>query len=992
VDDKKQRNRGKGRLKVKAPVNSTIVNTKHHVIYANLDNSLLSKYEELCTLAHDQNLDVMAFTEIKPKKGSIPSTTILDIQGYTCYISDLDAENTRGVCIYVTDRLKSTQLTSPVTDNYKDAVWIKLIGTDNTNTLVGCIYRSGTPNTAKKYDPELHEALRYMSNLPGFQDRLFMGDFNHNRISWEPVPSVPDGTANSAPERTFIECIRDTFMHQHITKPTRYREGQRPTLDDLILTNDEQIIQDLEYKPSVGKSDHVMLSFNLVQQGRTQKTYREKLCYDKGDYSKMETMLSRDWTTELADKNVQEQMDYLETCIQEAINECIPKKKICTSRPTGRPVWMSDRALRKTRRKHSAWIRYLNTLDGEDYQKYIKKRNEAQHALRKARRQFERGLAKDCKRNNKAVWSYINSRRTRSGIAQLAKSDGTLTQTDQEIAEVLGEQYYKTFTKEDMQGMPVIDDKPLNTQPLLKFTINKEAVHKVLKNVKIDKSPGLDGIHPRLLSEMAETLSTPLTQVFQTSLDTGELPRQWKDAVVSPIFKKGSRKLPQNYRPVSLTSIVCKLLERLVVNQIIQHLEENQLKSKEQHGFTKGKSTVTNLLEALNVWTESLMHGTPVDILYLDYAKAFDTVPHERLLRQISSFGIKNKALSWVRAFLTGRRQKVRVNSETSTWKTVDSGVPQGSVLGPTLFAMFVADVPGEVSSPVSLFADDTKMYESLNKENSSDELNSNLSKLQKWSERMQMMFHPDKCIVMHLGSNNPNNTYTLPKSDGSIHTLGEATHEKDLGVTIDDKLKFSDHINQCVSKANRVLGCLRHTFKHMTPEIFLQLYKALIRPHLEYASCIWSPHLKKDIEALEWVQRRATKIIPELRDLPYTERLKRLNLPTLLFRRKRADMLQLYKLMHGLDSIEQLTRCSRCPAKKMFQLVSKSQTRGHDLKLYKQEATGIRTHFFGARVINDWNNLSQSTVTAISVNRFKSSLRKDWANHPDLFTIEHSQ
>ena len=145
---------------------------------------------------------------------------------------------------------------------------------------------------------------------------------------------------------------------------------------------------------------------------------------------------------------------------------------------------MDDKALRKTRRKHSAWIRYLNTLDGQAYQEYIKKRNEAQHALRKARRKFEKGLAKDCRHNNKGVWNYVNSRRSRAKIAQLVRSDGTLTQSDQEISEVLGDQYYKTFTTEDLHNIPDIPDKKLSTPPLLKFKVTKEQVHKLLKNLK----------------------------------------------------------------------------------------------------------------------------------------------------------------------------------------------------------------------------------------------------------------------------------------------------------------------------------------------------------------------------------------------------------------------------------------------------------------------------------------------------------------------------
>ena len=507
----------------------------------------------------------------------------------------------------------------------------------------------------------------------------------------------------------------------------------------------------------------------------------------------------------------------------------------------------------------------------------------------------------------------------------------------------------------------------------------------------MDKSPGMDQMHPRLLKELADTISAPLAIIFQATVHTSDLPQQWKDASITPIFKKGDRRVAANYRPVSLTSVVCKVMERLVVNQVLDHVKGNSLLCEEQHGFQSGRSTVTNLLEALNVWTEALMHGLPVDVIYLDYAKAFDTVPHERLLRQISSFGIKGKALHWIRSFLTGRHQQVRVNADTSTRRPVISGVPQGSVLGPILFTLFVSDVPGAVSSLISMFADDTKVYTALLEDDSSQNLADDLESLQEWSQKMQMCFHPKKCKVMHLGSKNMRHDYSMTLADGSQHALEKVDTEKDLGVTIDYKLQFSEHVRTAVAKANRILGCLRHTFKHMTKDTLLLLYTSLVRPHLEYATCVWSPKTKKDKDALERVQRRATKLVPELKEMEYHERLKSLKLQTLLFRRKRADLIQAYKIMSGKDSLNQLTRCTKCPDKSMFQLSLSQRTRGHELKLQKQEATGTRSNFFCVRVLDDWNSLSSSTVQSPTVNHFKSGLRSDWANHPDQFSYKFS-
>jgi hypothetical protein len=510
-------------------------------------------------------------------------------------------------------------------------------------------------------------------------------------------------------------------------------------------------------------------------------------------------------------------------------------------------------------------------------------------------------------------------------------------------------------------------------------------VLKEIRNLKINKSPGIDGIHPRVLKELDEVIVDPITIIYSRSLEASELPSQWKEAEITPIYKKDERYLPKNYRPVSLTSIICKMLEKLIVEDLIKHIKDNQLNCKEQHGFTPKKSTVTNLLETLNVIYEAQMHGIPVDILFLDYQKAFDTVPHQRLLKQVESFGIIDKALNWIQSFLSNRRQRVRVNNSISTWKPVISGIPQGSILGPILFTIFVNDIPAMLKSIIAMYADDTKIFTSLVADNPNTNLVDDLQMLQDWSDKFQMKFHPDKCHVMHIGNTNPKQQYTM-NTDNGQHILDEVTSEKDLGILLDDKLKFTDHINIKINKANQILGCIKHTFKFMNKEIFSLLYTSLIRPHLEYGSVIWSPHLKRDIDALEKVQRRATRLVPELRHLSYSDRLKSLNLPTLKFRRERADIIETYNILTSKHLLNTDCRCHLCPNKKMFQYSLATQTRGHRMKLQSQKDTSIRYHFLAARVVNSWNRLPESTVTQPTLQKFKTALHKQWETDTDIY------
>ena len=258
------------------------------------------------------------------------------------------------------------------------------------------------------------------------------------------------------------------------------------------------------------------------------------------------------------------------------------------------------------------------------------------------------------------------------------------------------------------------------------------------------------------------------------------------------------------------------------------------------------------------------------------------------------------------------------------------------------------------------------------------------LKAAEEWAKKMQMKFNQAKCHVMHLGKNNPCKEYKMTSEDGMEHTLETVESEKDLGVLIDRELKFSQHCQLKINKANSILGCLKHSFKNMNKETFLLLYKAMIRPHLEYASCVWSPHLKRDKDAIERVQRRATKIVPGISHLSYTERLRHLDLPTLIYRRERADVIEAYRILKQQHKINTDCRCQSCPNKQMLQLSENTHTRGHSLKLKVPIATGVRGRFFSTRLISDWNRLSEATVAAETVQQFKQGLHKDWLNDPE--------
>ena len=305
-----------------------------------------------------------------------------------------------------------------------------------------------------------------------------------------------------------------------------------------------------------------------------------------------------------------------------------------------------------------------------------------------------------------------------------------------------------------MSNIPTFHDRIKQKESFLTDTdFSKKDVKIILSSLDISKSPGPDNFHPRILKELSNELSEPLFLIFSKSLTDGALPKIWKNAHVTPVYKKGEKCSPGNYMPISLTSVICKTLEKLIRNAIVNHMEKNSLFNKSQHGFMKTRSCMTQLLETLEEWTDLLDQNFSID---LDFQKASDTIPHQRLLSKVHAYGIRGKVYEWIRNFLLNRRQRVVLNNSKSTWSEVINGVPQGSVSGSILYILY--DLPDVISCVSKLFADDTKLYRSVDSYGDSNTIQMDLYELDNWSSSWQMKFNIQKCKVLHLGKKKPRN------------------------------------------------------------------------------------------------------------------------------------------------------------------------------------------------------------------------------------------
>ncbi len=946
-------------------------------LYSNVD-SLLNKRHELLALVNYHKPHIIGITELKPKncRYGVQDCEIA-IDGYQLF-HNLDSQG-RGIGLYIEESLKPAQCS--LFDNYmfNEKLFVECNLKDNDKLLLGLFYRS--PNSLPNNNTDLNNLFREIGKNNEHSHVLLIGDFNYRDIDWT---NELCNTEQETDANRFLEATRDAFLIQHQTTPTRHRIDQTPSLLDLVFTNEEGMIEDIETCAGIGKSDHatLIINFKCYQQENT-TSEQIRYMYDKGDYESMRNAIrNTDWKSELTGLSVENAWTKIKSTIQENIDRYIPTKKVNQNTShSHKKKWMDSHTMATIRKKHKLYRRWLETQQGKDYQEFAKARNQAKWACRKAVRMLEKKIADQAKHNPKAFWSYVQSKlKTRSGVSDLDMPDGTRTSTDNQKADVLNEFFQSVFTKENMENVPPppVYDYGI---PLINFNFSESDVLKLLQKLKTGKAAGPDGLHPQILKELADVIAGPLYIFFQLSLANQEVPEEWKEAYVSPVFKKGSRHTASNYRPISLTSIVCKLMETLVRNHIVSFIQEKKLFCNEQHGFIKGRSCVTHLLEVLETWTKVLDTGGSIDVIYTDFMKAFDKVPHQRLLQKIAAHGIQGNVLGWIASFLKDRRQCVVVNGSKSSWADVTSGIPQGSVLGPILFILFINDLPQVVNCGIKIFADDTKIYTRSDLPDAPAALQTDLDKIQQWADDWQLRFHPDKCVVMKLGKKKSDHCYHMKsvnsKGEQQTHNLKVSHVEKDLGVYVDDQLAYKQHIGQAIAKATRTLGCIRRSFEHLDEATLICLYKGLIRPSLEYGQSVWSPHQIGLTKQLEAVQRRATKLIPGLKDLAYPERLRHLKLPTLELRRQRGDMIDVFKYLHKFYDVSE----------PLFRTLPDTGTRGNSLKLFKTfSRLELRKQFFSNRVVSSWNLLPDNVVTSESVNMFKNRLDLHWKSHHLLY------
>jgi len=788
------------------------------------------------------------------------------------------------------------------------------------------------------------------------------GDLNLPNFNWD-LFAYPDNYLYC----TAVDFICNHGLTQLVNEPTR-----GSNILDLILCSDLLCCGDVSVLPPIAGSDHAVVAFSLYislpQSSPAQANNLARPNFSKADWPGLCNYLSTiDWMSEFmycisANEYWDRFFDIVSNGIDQFVPNYMPTKHINS------PKWYPRHIRTLFAKKNRCWQIYKRFKTTALHDKYKHVARSCSSAVSDYVASIEDNLINDGRIG--CFYRYINKKLNGSnGIAPLRNSNGELVYNDHDKATLLNDYFGSVFTTDNGVIDPSRLPKKINAHmPPVFFT--PMDVSKCIKQLKHNGSAGPDNLPAEFYKAAGSYILLPLSVIFNMSIQTGELPEVWKCASVTPVFKKGTPSDPANYRPISLTCIACKLLESGVKVNLLNHLLTHNVINRNQHGFLSRKSTTTQLLECSLDWQIALNCHSKIDIIYLDYAKAFDSVVHCKLLSKLDCYGVDGMLLAWISNFLIGRTQFVRIAGVCSTVCTVISGVPQGSVLGPVLFIVYVNDLCDLVPCGVTikLFADDAKLYSVLSDSSTPDCLQSCLTAISDWSDHWQLKLSPTKCSVLHvspLRMRNVSTDFVYHINNTALPSVDSVT---DLGVTYNRKLMFRPHIDNIVSKAALRAKLILKCFCSRDPSLLTRAFCTFVRPILEYCSTIWNPCFKGDISKIESVQRRFTKRLSGMYNLSYSCRLARLSLDSLYCRRVKADLTMCYKVMNNLVCID---------THLFFERSDTSYTRGNSMKLKKNHIVSTRDgHFFANRIINTWNSLPDYIVTSPTVTCFKRQLK----------------
>ena len=692
---------------------------------------------------------------------------------------------------------------------------------------------------------DFKELYRKISNESPFST-YFTGDFNAHSQTW-----YPDGDTNL--EGTLlVELFESLNLKQIINEPTHFfRDDCRPSCIDLIVTDQPNLILDSGVRPSLDPTvKHQIIYCKLNFQSQPLPNYKRRIWY----YNRANSVLLNraisnfNWTNELNKfNNPTDQVEIFNNTLFNIMSNFIPNQNK-TFHPKD-PPWFSDQIRQLLKNQNKLFRKFKKRgFNEEDKINLERHRANTSNTILLAKEVYLKNQGKKLSNPEtaqKTYWNIIKNFLNKSKIPRippLFHLDKFIMNCKQK-AEIFNDYFSSQCTPfQNESTLPPF--KKFTNNKIDSFTITDDEIKHLLKNINIGKATGPDNISANLLKMCGDTLVVPIKIIFLNILRTGIFPAQWKQANVTPVHKKKDKQLVENYRPISLLPILSKIFERIVFKNLYNHLVANNLISKNQSGFRPGDSCSNQLLFLINEIHKAFDDKNCLEVrsVFLDMSKAFDKVWHQGLIFKLKQNGVCGQLLKLLSDYLSNRFQRVVINGQSSSWAPILSGVPQGSVLGPLLFLIFVNDLETGITSNVKFFADDVSLFSIVrDPQTSANILNRDLSVISSWANQWKMSFNPDptKPAEEIIFSSKLVETAHPPLFFNDIQ-VKNVSHHKHLGLILDRKLSFNRHINEKVNKAKKWIGIIRHLRSYLPTKTLEQIYKMYARPHLDYCDIIY--------------------------------------------------------------------------------------------------------------------------------------------------------
>ena len=950
------------------------LNLSKHLSFVQYNvQSIVNKLDILSTELSD--FDILAFTETWLHT-NIQTADLLIPDFKPPERKDRKADRHGGVIIYVKDSLYYKRRHDLEPRNI-ECIWIE-IQLNHTRVLFGLFYRP--PNSDAAYLSSIEDSISLALDTQ-INNIIVTGDFNLDMLS-------------NNTSRKISELCEQFALYQTITEPTHFTENSS-SLIDIILTSDKNNLiysgvaepflqQDVRYHcPIYGVFKYTKTS---------KKSFTRRIwSYDRGDYDLLRTKVANtDWDS-LSDPDVNTHANNITNHLNSLTAECIPNKTV-RIRPSD-PPWITTAIRKLIRKRKRAYHKAKQNDTPRFWNTFRKRRNKVIESIRLSKQQYLDHLSNKLKSkplSSKDWWSTLKTfiaPMSKTSVPTLEK-DGHVYSDDTDKANLVNNFFRDQTLLDDSNAQVPNIDCNVNTL-LSNLVIRPTEVESVLKTLPLGKAVGSDEINNRTLRELAHDLAYPICSLLNQSLRLGIFPDIWKDALVCPIPKGGNSASVSNYRPVSLLSCLEKVPERVVFKHLFNHFRDNGILSPLQSGFIPGDSTTNQLTFLYNSFCQALDSGKEVRVVFCDVSKAFDRVWHKGLLCKLRAAGVSGNFLSWFSSYLSGRRQRVIIPGTQSDWKHIHAGVPQGSILGPLLFLLYINDIVKDIGSNIRLFADDTSLFLVVDNPNTTAEtLNSDLEKITQWAKTWLVTFNPAKTESLLISRK------VIQPVHPPLYMLNEQIKEvhnhKHLGIYLSNDGTWHTHINYIKEKAWNRINIMRKLKFQLDRKSLEITYTSFIRPILEYGNEIWDNCTQYEKDSLEKIQTEAARIATGTTKLVSLENLySEIGWETLDIRRKKQKLTLFYKMVHNLTP-NYLT--SLIPST-VTETTNYNLRNSNDIRTVNARTSQYFSSFLPS-TIREWNILPEQQRNATSIASFKYQLNQPRPFIPKFFYVgeRHAQ